>query len=169
MSGSELIGQKKVSGAVVMTDRILNNFFFTEMKSMNLERRRVESRTDFINHFTCVKTADRLPSILLFFPLCLSKTHITNFQGHLSENCSPLRLIPSFNLFLLYTDNFLHNVQFHYYCYQPVHLQVGKLAVHDMEHCIFLYQITETSENVMPTQKKKKKKQWISVLSTICI
>lgn len=89
-----------------MTDRILNNFFFTEMKSMNLERRRVESRTDFINHFTCVKTADRLPSVLLFFPLCLSKTHITNFQGHLSENCSPLRLIPSFNLFYFIQTTF---------------------------------------------------------------
>lgn len=80
MPGSELTGPKKLSGAVVMTKKILNIFFFMEIEiAMNLGRRWVKSRREFIDYFTCVKTADRLPSILLFFPLCLSKTHITNF------------------------------------------------------------------------------------------
>lgn len=60
---------KKVSRTVVITDKILNNFFFTEIAiAKNLGRRRVESRREFIDYFICVKTADRLPSILLFSP-----------------------------------------------------------------------------------------------------
>lgn len=80
MSGSELTRPKKVSGTVVMTKKISNNFFFLEIEiTMNPGRWRVESRKEFIDYFTCVKTVDRLPPILLFSPLCLSKTHITNF------------------------------------------------------------------------------------------
>lgn len=80
MSGSEQTRPKKISGTVVMTKKTLNNFFFLEIEiTMNLGRRRVESRREFIDYFTCVKTADRYTAVQLFSSLCLSKTHITNF------------------------------------------------------------------------------------------
>lgn len=65
-----------------------------------------------------------------------------------------MSLIPSFSLFY-FTQVSFYTISF---CtislLWPVHLEVGKLAVHSMENYIFLYWIIETEKDTV-TQRKK--------------
>lgn len=83
-----------------MTKQRLNNFFFMETEiAMNLGRGKLESRREFIDYFTCVNTAGRLPSLLLFPPPLLNQKPHHKLLGSFERNLFLVRLIPSFTLF----------------------------------------------------------------------
>lgn len=126
---------------------------------MKLNQRRGQSRKkkpNCIDHFTCAEEAEGSPFVSLFFPSTYHKYCISDFDGHLSKNYSSWAIFHSLVYFTLCRHLTLQYII--YLSWIPVHLLVGKLAVHKLHHSALDY---------LSIKKKKKKRRWILVLFTV--